>query len=99
MSYFIGYRTLCFASADLDLHFYEQWSYEFVEASTAIDEREKKIGAVAEKIEQNLRLVAVTAIEDKLQDVRGLPFANFGGFLVEILIFRKQHPSQALNLN
>ena len=67
--YVIGYRTLCFAAADLEPGEYEQWSLEYAEASTAIEEREKRIGEVAEKIERNLRLVAVTAIEDKLQDV------------------------------
>uniref|UniRef100_A0A914HZ23 Phospholipid-transporting ATPase n=1 Tax=Globodera rostochiensis TaxID=31243 RepID=A0A914HZ23_GLORO len=64
-----GYRTLCFASAVLDPDIYAQWSRDFKTASTsAIEEREQQLGAVAEKIECNLRLIAVTAIEDKLQD-------------------------------
>ncbi|KAL3105938.1 hypothetical protein niasHT_024995 [Heterodera trifolii] len=63
-----GYRTLCFASAVLGADSYARWSREFKTASTAIEEREKKLAAVAEKIERNLQLVAVTAIEDKLQE-------------------------------
>uniref|UniRef100_A0A914I0U0 Phospholipid-transporting ATPase n=1 Tax=Globodera rostochiensis TaxID=31243 RepID=A0A914I0U0_GLORO len=63
-----GYRTLCFASAVLDPAVYAQWSRDFKTASTAIEEREKQLEAVAEQIECNLRLIAVTAIEDKLQE-------------------------------
>uniref|UniRef100_A0A183C8H2 Phospholipid-transporting ATPase n=1 Tax=Globodera pallida TaxID=36090 RepID=A0A183C8H2_GLOPA len=63
-----GYRTLCFASAVLDPDIYAQWARDFKTASTAIEEREKQLAAVAEQIECNLRLIAVTAIEDKLQD-------------------------------
>ncbi|KAL3078681.1 hypothetical protein niasHT_034831 [Heterodera trifolii] len=63
-----GYRTLCFASAVLEADTYARWSRQFKTASTAIEEREKKLAAVAEKIERNLQLVAVTAIEDKLQE-------------------------------
>lgn len=66
---YLGYRTLCFASADLNPADYEKWSREFKEATNSIKDRERKIGNVAEKIEQNLRLVGITAIEDKLQEV------------------------------
>ena len=39
--------------------------------STSLDDRDDKLSAVYEEIEQNLWLVGATAIEDKLQD--GVP--------------------------
>lgn len=69
-----GYRTLCFAVSVIDSKFYEQWAKRYKDASVAIHERELKLAKVAEEIECNLRLLGVSAIEDKLQDVCFLKF-------------------------
>ncbi|KRY36509.1 putative phospholipid-transporting ATPase IA [Trichinella spiralis] len=66
-----GYRTLCFARADINEEFYVEWNKKFSEASVALYEREKKLEAVAELIEKDLKLLGATAIEDKLQE--GVP--------------------------
>ncbi|KRZ34562.1 putative phospholipid-transporting ATPase IA [Trichinella pseudospiralis] len=66
-----GYRTLCFARADINEEFYVEWNKKFCEASVALQEREKKLEAVAELIEKDLKLLGATAIEDKLQE--GVP--------------------------
>ncbi|KRY16361.1 putative phospholipid-transporting ATPase IA [Trichinella patagoniensis] len=66
-----GYRTLCFARADINEEFYVEWNKKFCEASVALHEREKKLEAVAELIEKDLKLLGATAIEDKLQE--GVP--------------------------
>ena len=42
-------------------------------AAASIDDREQRLAAVAETIEQDFELVGVTAIEDKLQE--GVPQA------------------------
>uniref|UniRef100_A0A915D5Y4 Phospholipid-transporting ATPase n=1 Tax=Ditylenchus dipsaci TaxID=166011 RepID=A0A915D5Y4_9BILA len=63
-----GYRTLCFAKATIDPHFYEEWAEQFRKASLALENREQQLAEAAEKIERDLRLVGATAIEDKLQD-------------------------------
>jgi magnesium-transporting ATPase (P-type) len=62
--------------AELDEDFYEEWSRAFKEASTSLDRREERLKWVAEKVEKNLRLLGVTAIEDKLQEVAFLQCCN-----------------------
>ena len=56
----------------------ESWLTKFKEASTSIENREKKLTSVAYEIEQGLHVVGATAIEDRLQD--GVPetIANLG---------------------
>jgi P-type E1-E2 ATPase len=50
---------------------YTKWNDEYKLAQNALENREEKCDAVAEKIEKNLILMGATAIEDKLQD--GVP--------------------------
>ncbi|XP_068627807.1 probable phospholipid-transporting ATPase IA isoform X1 [Battus philenor] len=66
-----GLRTLVFAVADIPEHVYKDWSNTYHKASIAIQDREQKIEEAALLIENNLRLLGATAIEDKLQD--GVP--------------------------
>uniref|UniRef100_A0A914W4H3 Phospholipid-transporting ATPase n=1 Tax=Plectus sambesii TaxID=2011161 RepID=A0A914W4H3_9BILA len=63
-----GYRTLCFAKADISEERYTEWRQGFYEASIAIERREQRLAEEAEKIECDLTLIGATAIEDKLQD-------------------------------
>uniref|UniRef100_F1KSD9 Phospholipid-transporting ATPase n=1 Tax=Ascaris suum TaxID=6253 RepID=F1KSD9_ASCSU len=62
-----GYRTLCFAMRLVQEDEYNNWAVEFQAASVALDHREKKLAACAEKIEYDLVLIGASAIEDKLQ--------------------------------
>lgn len=66
-----GLRTLCFAVVDIPNDVYEQWKETYYKASTAIQNRERKVEDAASLIETNLILLGATAIEDKLQD--GVP--------------------------
>lgn len=66
-----GLRTLCLAYRDLSDELYEEWNEKFIEAKSALSDREKKLGEVADLIEKELILIGCTAIEDKLQD--GVP--------------------------
>lgn len=50
---------------------YQAWSERYHAATVAMDDREAKIEAVCDELEQNLRLLGATAIEDRLQD--GVP--------------------------
>lgn len=50
---------------------YESWSTRYEEAKASLENREDKIEAVSNELEQNLRLLGATAIEDRLQD--GVP--------------------------
>lgn len=66
-----GLRTLCFAVVDIPDDVYDQWKETYHKASTAIQNRERKVEDAASLIETNLTLLGATAIEDKLQD--GVP--------------------------
>ncbi|RCH93898.1 hypothetical protein CU098_001750, partial [Rhizopus stolonifer] len=66
-----GLRTLLLAYRNLEENEYKQWKVEIDEASTATEDRARKIANIQEKIEVNLRLLGATGIEDKLQE--GVP--------------------------
>lgn len=66
-----GLRTLCFAVVDVPTDVYDQWKETYHKASTALQNRERKVEDAASLIETNLVLLGATAIEDKLQD--GVP--------------------------
>lgn len=50
---------------------YGAWSKRYQEATLSLENREDRIEAVANELEQNLTLLGATAIEDRLQD--GVP--------------------------
>lgn len=50
---------------------YDFWSKRYHAATIAMQDREEQIEAVSSELEQELRLLGATAIEDKLQD--GVP--------------------------
>ncbi|KAG8905995.1 hypothetical protein FRB99_007852 [Tulasnella sp. 403] len=68
-----GLRTLCLAYKVIGEDEYTAWADRYHEATVALEDRDEKIAAVSDEIEQNLRLLGATAIEDKLQD--GVPEA------------------------
>jgi len=63
-----GYRTLCFAYAEISEHTYQDWNEEFLKAGNVLTNREGAIDEVAKLIEVNLILLGASAVEDKLQD-------------------------------
>jgi magnesium-transporting ATPase (P-type) len=73
-----GLRTLVLGVKILSDEETEAWLSKFKDASTSIENRDKKLTAVAYEIEKNLHIVGATAIEDRLQD--GVPetIANLG---------------------
>jgi len=48
----VGLRTLCIATTTVPPDFYETWKAVYYEASTAIQDREKKLEEAAELIEK-----------------------------------------------
>ncbi|TFK30277.1 phospholipid-translocating ATPase [Coprinopsis marcescibilis] len=66
-----GLRTLTLAYKVVPEQEYQAWAERYHQATVSLDDREEKIEAVCDEIEQNLRLLGATAIEDKLQD--GVP--------------------------
>ena len=66
-----GLRTLCIAERVLSENEYYAWNAKYDAAASALENREEKVEAVADLIEQDLSLIGGTAIEDRLQD--GVP--------------------------
>ncbi|KAL8532568.1 hypothetical protein ACS0TY_008962 [Phlomoides rotata] len=66
-----GLRTLCLAYKNLNSDVYENWNEKYIQAKSALRDREKKLDEVSELIEKDLILIGCTAIEDKLQE--GVP--------------------------
>lgn len=63
-----GLRTLVFARKSLSELEYEKWASDYKEASSLMSEREIRMRECIEKLEKNLEFVAITGVEDLLQD-------------------------------
>ncbi|CAJ0930447.1 unnamed protein product, partial [Mesorhabditis belari] len=61
-----GYRTLCFGYRDVSQE--DAWAPLWTKVSCDLEDRQKQIELVAEKLEKKLILLGASAIEDKLQD-------------------------------
>uniref|UniRef100_A0A3Q1IQG7 Phospholipid-transporting ATPase n=1 Tax=Anabas testudineus TaxID=64144 RepID=A0A3Q1IQG7_ANATE len=66
-----GLRTLALAYKDLDEDYFDVWMKKLLFASTVIENREDQLAVLYEELEQGLKLLGATAIEDKLQE--GVP--------------------------
>ncbi|CAK7202074.1 drs2 neo1 protein [Sporothrix eucalyptigena] len=62
-----GLRTLLFAQRVVPDAEYTAWKAGYLRAATSLEDRQERIEAAAEMIEQNLQLIGASAIEDKLQ--------------------------------
>ncbi|KAK7814953.1 phospholipid-transporting atpase 2 [Quercus suber] len=67
----LGLRTLCLAWRQLKEDEYKEWSLLFKEANSTLVDREWRIAEVCQRLEHDLEILGVTAIEDRLQD--GVP--------------------------
>ncbi|NXU56235.1 AT8B3 ATPase, partial [Turnix velox] len=85
-------RTLCLASKEVGEVEYRVWSRRHHEASVLLQDRAQELDKLYEEMEQNLQLLGVTAIEDKLQD--GVPetiqLLKLGNIKVWVLTGDKQ---------
>lgn len=68
-----GLRTLCVAQKEITEEEYQEWSVRHTAAAEALVDRDEKLDAVSDEIEQDLTLIGGTAIEDRLQE--GVPDA------------------------
>jgi magnesium-transporting ATPase (P-type) len=66
-----GLRTLVLGVKIMTEEKTVEWLAKYKEAATSIEDRDKKMTAVANEVETGLHIVGATAIEDKLQD--GVP--------------------------
>ncbi|KAK5165715.1 drs2 neo1 protein [Saxophila tyrrhenica] len=66
-----GLRTLVFAQKELTEDEYASWKQLYQDATTALLNRQERIEAAGEVVEQGMDLLGASAIEDKLQ--KGVP--------------------------
>lgn len=62
-----GLRTLVFGMKEISLEEYKAWNLKYEEAKTSIHNREENIQSIVELLEQDLQLLGLTGVEDKLQ--------------------------------
>ena len=93
-----GLRTLCLAKKDIDEAFFESWKERLHEASISLDNREEKVDACYEEIEQNLSLIGATAIEDKLQDGVPQTIANLASAGIKLWVLTGDKQETAINI-
>ncbi|XP_077216644.1 phospholipid-transporting ATPase 2-like isoform X1 [Tasmannia lanceolata] len=67
----LGLRTLCLAWRELREDEYKEWSLMFKDANSTFVDREWKLAEVCQRLEHDLEILGITAIEDHLQD--GVP--------------------------
>jgi len=93
-----GLRTLVLAERIIDESFFFRWRRKQQEAAVASNAREDKLDAIYEEIECDMKLVGVTAIEDKLQD--GVPeaIANLQTAGIKIWVLTGDKQETAINI-
>ncbi|EEY15679.1 phospholipid-transporting ATPase [Verticillium alfalfae VaMs.102] len=93
-----GLRTLCIAQRELSEGQYSAWLEEHNAAAAALDDREEKLEAVADRLEQDLTLLGGTAIEDRLQD--GVPdtIALLGQAGIKLWVLTGDKVETAINI-
>ncbi|KAM0323107.1 hypothetical protein ACHAQA_008957 [Verticillium albo-atrum] len=93
-----GLRTLCIAQRELTEDQYAEWRKEHDAAAASLDDREEKMEAVADRLEQDLTLLGGTAIEDRLQD--GVPdtIALLGQAGIKLWVLTGDKVETAINI-
>lgn len=93
-----GLRTLVLAKKILNLQNFEIWNEKYREASSSINDREALMESLQNQLERDLDLVAVTAIEDKLQDNVGSTISVLRDAGIQIWILTGDKIETAINV-
>lgn len=82
-----GLRTLLISYKVIPRSEYEAWSKRYLNACISTEKRQEKMEDAQAEIEQDLKLIGATAIEDKLQDEVGstIAFLKKAGIKVWVL--------------
>ncbi|CAL1528456.1 unnamed protein product [Lymnaea stagnalis] len=93
-----GLRTLVLACKTINEEYFNAWRKRHHEASTSMEDRDGKLDAIYEEIEQDMILLGATAIEDKLQD--GVPetIANLALAGIKIWVLTGDKQETAINI-
>ena len=93
-----GLRTLLVAKTVIDPAFYSEWKQRFSEAESSLENRDEKRMEVMDEIEKDLKLMGVTAIEDKLQDGVGEALTKFRAGNIKVWMLTGDKVDTAINI-
>lgn len=93
-----GLRTLCLAVRDLDENYFNQWKSRHHEAAVSLENRDEKLDAIYNEIENGMILVGATAIEDKLQEGVPQAIANLSAAGMKIWVLTGDKQETAINI-
>lgn len=93
-----GLRTLCLAVRDLDEKYFNQWKARHHEAALSLDNRDEKLDAIYNEIENHMTLVGATAIEDKLQEGVPQTIASLSAAGIKIWVLTGDKQETAINI-
>ncbi|OQR92167.1 hypothetical protein ACHHYP_04009 [Achlya hypogyna] len=93
-----GLRVLCVAQRELPPTVYRSWHEKYQAAKTSSDATDEDLDPIIAEIEQNLDLVGITGIEDRLQD--GVPDALecFRQARIKVWMLTGDRPDTAVNI-
>jgi phospholipid-translocating ATPase len=96
-----GLRTLIISKKKISLAEYKIWKKEYELASISIEDREKKVREVIDKLEVNMEILGVTGVEDKLQKDVGKTIEDLrnAGIVVWILTGDKVETAQCIAIS
>lgn len=94
----VGLRTLVLAKKILKQEDYDNWAKRYQEACASIQNRDVNMMILQDKMEQDLELVAATAIEDKLQDQVGLTIKSLKKAGIKIWVLTGDKLETAINI-
>eukprot|EP00124_Ichthyophonus_hoferi_P001420 Ihof_evm9s73 gene=Ihof_evmTU9s73 len=94
----IGLRTLVVSEKVLNVAEYEAWNLKHTEATLELEDRGVKVDAVSALIENNLTLVGVSAIEDRLQVGVPLTIASLHSANIKIWVLTGDKQETAVNI-
>ena len=63
-----GLRTLVYGYRELSPRQLRKWKHEYEKAQALLNNRQKFVDRVIERLEVDLELLGITGVEDKLQD-------------------------------
>ena len=63
-----GLRTLVISQKSISPEYYEEWNRRHEAAKADLNHREARVRACIDELEENMELLGVTGVEDKLQE-------------------------------
>eukprot|EP00612_Vaucheria_litorea_P000984 CAMPEP_0171460920 /NCGR_PEP_ID=MMETSP0945-20130129/5593_1 /TAXON_ID=109269 /ORGANISM="Vaucheria litorea, Strain CCMP2940" /LENGTH=1196 /DNA_ID=CAMNT_0011987199 /DNA_START=242 /DNA_END=3832 /DNA_ORIENTATION=+ len=93
-----GLRTLLLARKVMSNDEYNEWNEKYKKASVSVENRAELRAEIVAKIECNLEVLGITAIEDKLQDDVPNTIADLGKAGVKLWVLTGDKEETAINI-